>query len=111
MLHHCHRVPVRYQSLGTFRFKLRLGSKLHVVINTRELAKVVVRDQDEAFSNSDQTIAVLAATYGGQDIVFSNNSNWRKLRKIFVHEIMGNKNLEASGYFRKDEVRKTIKNV
>ncbi|KAI3686419.1 hypothetical protein L1987_80095 [Smallanthus sonchifolius] len=93
-------------------FKLKLGSKLHVVINTPELAKVVVRDQDKAFSNRDQSVAALAITYGGQDIVFSNNNhNWSKLRKLFVHELLSNKNLEASGYFRRDEVRKAIKNV
>ncbi|CAH1424306.1 unnamed protein product [Lactuca virosa] len=89
-----------------------LGSKLHVVISTPELAKVVVREQDEIFANRNSTIAALTITYGGQDIAFSdNNSDWRNLRKIFVHEVLSNKNLEASRYFRRDEVRKTIKNV
>ncbi|XP_071740975.1 cytochrome P450 76C1-like [Rutidosis leptorrhynchoides] len=93
-------------------FKFHLGSKLFVVINTPELAKVVVRDQDEVFSNRDVTIAGSVISYGGQDLVLSsNNSNWRNLRKIFVHELLSNKNLEASGSFRSDEVRKTIKNV
>ncbi|KAI3686418.1 hypothetical protein L1987_80094 [Smallanthus sonchifolius] len=93
-------------------FKFKLGSKLYVVINTPELAKVVVRDQDEAFSDRDQSVAALAISYGGQDIIFSkNNPNLRKLRKLFVHEIQSSKNLKASGSFRKDEVRKTIKNV
>ncbi|KAJ0585601.1 putative cytochrome P450 [Helianthus annuus] len=93
-------------------FKFKVGSKLHVVINTPELAKVVVRDQDEVFSNRDQPIAALSISYGGQDIIFSkNNANWRKLRKIFVHEIQSGMNLKASASFRRDEVRKTIKNV
>ncbi|CAI9290225.1 unnamed protein product [Lactuca saligna] len=93
-------------------FKFYLGSKLHVVISTPELAKVVVRDKDEIFANRNSTIAALTITYGGQDIAFSdNNSDWRNLRKIFVHEVLSNKNLEASSCFRRDEVRKTIKNV
>nr|XP_043614076.1 labd-13Z-ene-9,15,16-triol synthase, chloroplastic-like [Erigeron canadensis] len=93
-------------------FKIHLGSKLHVVINTPELAKEVVRDQDETFSNRDLTIAASIISYGGQDIVMSKyNSNWRKLRKIFVHEILSNKNLEACRSLRTDEVRKTIKHV
>ncbi|KAI3686414.1 hypothetical protein L1987_80090 [Smallanthus sonchifolius] len=93
-------------------FKFKMGSKLYVVINTPELAKVVVRDQDETFSNRDQTAAALVITNGGQDIAFSdNNPNWRKLRKIFIHEMLSKNNLEASGYFRRDEVRKTVKNV
>nr|XP_043612923.1 cytochrome P450 76C1-like [Erigeron canadensis] len=93
-------------------FKFHLGRKLHIVINTPELAKEVVRDQDEAFSNRDMTVAASVITYGGQDIVLSkNNSKWRNLRKIFVSELLSNKNLEACGSLRKDEVRKTIKDV
>ncbi|KAK9080529.1 hypothetical protein SSX86_000287 [Deinandra increscens subsp. villosa] len=93
-------------------FMFKLGSKPHVVINTPELAKAVVRDQDEVFSNRDQPIAALGISYGGKDISFSNNNpNWRKLRKIFVHEMLSNKNLKASSFFRRDEVRKTVKNV
>lgn len=93
-------------------FKLHLGSKLYVVINTPELAKVVVRGQDEVFSNRDLTVAGSVISYGGQDLVLSsNNSNWRNLRKIFVHELLSNKNLEECGSFRSDEVRKTIKHV
>ncbi|KAM0018791.1 putative cytochrome P450 [Helianthus debilis subsp. tardiflorus] len=93
-------------------FKLKLGSKLHVVINTPELAKEVVRDQDEAFSNRAQTIAASVITNGGQDIAFSdNNANWRKLRKISVHEMLSNKNIEAGSSVRRDEVRNAIKNV
>lgn len=86
-------------------FKIYLGSKLHIVINTPELAKVVVRDQDEVFSNRDNTVAAIALTYEGRD------SNWRILRKIFVHEVLNNKNLEACRCFRTNEVRKTINNI
>ncbi|KAJ0750009.1 putative cytochrome P450 [Helianthus annuus] len=93
-------------------FKFHLGSKLHVVINSLELAKEVVRDHDEIFANRNLTVAASVITYGGQDLVWSmNNSNWRKLRKIFVHEALSSKNLEACGSFRMDEVRKTIRNV
>ncbi|KAI3815889.1 hypothetical protein L1987_15572 [Smallanthus sonchifolius] len=64
---------------------------------------------------SSSSIASLAAsviTYGGQDLVWAmNNSSWRNLRKIFVHEALSSKNLEACSSFRSDEVRKTIKNV
>ncbi|KAJ9540764.1 hypothetical protein OSB04_027270 [Centaurea solstitialis] len=93
-------------------FKIWLGSKLYVVINTPELAKTVVRDQDETFANRSLTVAASVLTYGGQDIVWSNNnSSWRNLRKILVHEVLSNKNLEASRFLRRDEVRKTIKDV
>lgn len=93
-------------------FKLQVGSKLLVMVNTLDLAKEVVRDQDEIFANRKAPIAAATSTYGGQDIVWSNNNSyWRNLRKIFVHEVLSNKNLEACSSYRRDEVRKTIKNV
>ncbi|XP_071701143.1 cytochrome P450 76C1-like [Rutidosis leptorrhynchoides] len=93
-------------------FKFYVGTKLHVIINTPELAKVVVRDQDETFANHNLTIAASIITYGGQDIAWANNSShWRNLRKMFVHEVLSNKNLDACSPFRRNEVRKTIKNV
>ncbi|KAI3727513.1 hypothetical protein L6452_16129 [Arctium lappa] len=93
-------------------FKLQVGSKVHVVINTLDLAKTVVRDQDEIFANRKPSIAAATSTYGGQDIVWSNsNSYWRNLRKILVQEVLSNKSLEACQSYRRDEVRKTIKKV
>ncbi|GJX46226.1 cytochrome P450 76C1-like protein [Tanacetum coccineum] len=93
-------------------FKFYLGSKLHVVINNLELAKAVVQDQDETFANRNLTIASSVITYGGQDIVFSNNnSHSRNLRKILAHKVLSNTNLKACSSFRTDKVRKTIKNV
>lgn len=93
-------------------FKFYLGSKLWVIINTPELAKEVVRDQDDIFANRDLTVVASVNSYGGEDIIFSkNNSNWRNLRKIFVYQVLSNKNLEAPSALRRKEVRKTIKNV
>ncbi|KAL7595396.1 hypothetical protein Lser_V15G29258 [Lactuca serriola] len=71
-------------------FKFHLGSKLHVVINTPDLVKAVVREQDDIFANRNPSIAALAISYGG---------------------VLSNKNLEACRFFRRDEVRKTIKNI
>ncbi|GJT89157.1 cytochrome P450 [Tanacetum coccineum] len=93
-------------------FKIYLGSKLYIVISNPELAKVVFRDQDENFSNRNAVIATSIVSYGGQDIVWSdNNSKWRNLRKIFVQEVLSNKNLQECSSFRRNEVRKSIKNV
>ncbi|KAK9069204.1 hypothetical protein SSX86_013320 [Deinandra increscens subsp. villosa] len=93
-------------------FKLYLGSKLHVVVNSAELAKVVTGEQDESFANRDAHIAGLATSYNANDVAFApNNANRRKLRKILVHEVLSNTNLEASRFYRTREVRKTIKDV
>ncbi|KAI7751695.1 hypothetical protein M8C21_006985, partial [Ambrosia artemisiifolia] len=79
---------------------------------TPDLAKAVLHDQDEIVANHQQTVASTIITYGGQDILFSkNNSSLRHLQKTFVFEVLNNKNLEAYDSLRRDEVRKTIKNV
>ncbi|KAK1437513.1 hypothetical protein QVD17_03305 [Tagetes erecta] len=70
-------------------FKFYRGSKLHVVVNTPRVSKG-----------------------RGQDLFFSNyTTTWRNLRKIFVSEMLSNKNLKTYSSFRRDEVRKMIKNV
>ncbi|CAH1452740.1 unnamed protein product [Lactuca virosa] len=77
-------------------FKFHLGSELHVVINTLDLVKAVVREQNDIFANRNPSIAALTISYGGIYVVWSdNNSYWRNLRKIFAHKVLNNKNLEA----------------
>ncbi|KAI3468923.1 hypothetical protein Pfo_025586 [Paulownia fortunei] len=93
-------------------YKLRLGSKLCVVIGSPSLVKQVVRDEDPIFANRDVPIAALPISYGGIDIAFSpHNSDWRAMRKILVREMLSNSSLEALYGLRKDEVRKSIRHV
>ncbi|PWA42392.1 cytochrome P450 [Artemisia annua] len=93
-------------------FKVYLGSKLHIVVSSAELGKEMFRDQDENFSNRNAGIATSIISYGVQDLVWSdNNSTWRNLRKILVQEILNNKSLQETSFFRREEVRKTIKDI
>ncbi|KAK6158035.1 hypothetical protein DH2020_005349 [Rehmannia glutinosa] len=93
-------------------YKLRLGTKLCIVITSPALIKQVVRDHDPVFANHDPTIAGLVATGGGLDIVNSPyGPYWRHLRKLFVREMMSNNNLEASYFLRKNEVGKAVRKL
>lgn len=93
-------------------YKLRLGSKLTVVINSPSLVKQVVRDQDPIFADRDATVAVLSLSRGANDIAFSpQNSSWRLMRKVLVREMQSNRRLEASYELRKGEVRNAIRHV
>ncbi|KAL7150173.1 hypothetical protein ABFS83_05G092300 [Erythranthe nasuta] len=93
-------------------FKLNIGNKLCVVISSPSLVKEVVREKDGIFSHRDTPIAALIASYGGNDVVFSEpNSHWRARRKIFVQEMMSNKCLEESRVLRKDQVREALRQV
>ncbi|GKC88450.1 putative cytochrome P450, partial [Tanacetum coccineum] len=44
---------------------LQLGCKLHVVVNSVDLVKVVTRERDHTFANRTPPITVLEVTYGG----------------------------------------------
>ncbi|KAI3691677.1 hypothetical protein L6452_31479 [Arctium lappa] len=92
-------------------FSLRLGTKLHVVVNTMDLVKVVARDLDHTFSNRDAPLTALTITYGGLDVAFSSQKHWRDMRKILVSRVLSNANLDASRSFRTNGVRKTVKDV
>ncbi|KAI3828866.1 hypothetical protein L1987_02976 [Smallanthus sonchifolius] len=93
-------------------FSLRLGSKLHVVVNSIDLAKVVAREQDSTFANRGPPLTGLIITYGGMDLVWSNNNtHWRNVRKLLVSQVLSNTNLNSCQGFRTHEVRKTVKEV
>ena len=92
-------------------FSLRLGSKLHVVVNSVDLEKVVVRDLDQTFANRRPTLTALAISYGGQNIVWSNKMYWRNLRKLLGSQFLSSRNLNECQRFRKYEVRKMVTEV
>ncbi|KAI7754198.1 hypothetical protein M8C21_019723, partial [Ambrosia artemisiifolia] len=93
-------------------FSLRLGSKLHVVVNSLDLVKVVARDMDQTFANRCPPQTALAITYGGSDIAWSNNNSyWRNMRKLLVSQVLSNANLKDTQTFRTHEVRKTVSEV
>ncbi|KAL8263783.1 hypothetical protein R6Q59_021913 [Mikania micrantha] len=93
-------------------FSLQLGRKLHVVVNSIDLVKVVARDLDNSFANRSPPITGLTITYGGASILWSNNNTyWRNLRKLLVSQVLSNANLKASQSFRTNEVKKTVHDV
>ncbi|CAN1186066.1 Flavonoid 3'-monooxygenase [Linum perenne] len=92
-------------------YKLWLGCKMYVVIGSPSLAKQV-REQVVTFSDRDLLIASKIISYGGNDIAFSSYlPDWRKLRKVFVHELLSNARLEGSYVLRKKEVERAVKDV
>ncbi|MBA0636856.1 hypothetical protein Godav_005321 [Gossypium davidsonii] len=93
-------------------YKLSIGQKLFVLISCPTLAKEVVRDHDITFANRNPTIAALAFSFGGKDIAFTPyGPEWRMLRRIFVHEMQSNANLDAFYALRRNQVKKSIKDV
>ncbi|CAA7018612.1 unnamed protein product [Microthlaspi erraticum] len=87
-------------------FKLNLGSKLTVVVNSPSLAREILKDQDINFSNRDVPLTGRAATYGGLDIVWlPYGAEWRRVRKICVLKLLSRKTLDSFYELRRKEVR------
>ncbi|CAH8360222.1 unnamed protein product [Eruca vesicaria subsp. sativa] len=87
-------------------FKLKLGSKLTVVVNSPSLAREILKDQDINFSNRDVPLTGRAATYGGLDIVWlPYGAAWRMLRKVCVLKLLSRKTLDSFYELRRKEVR------
>ncbi|PKI59535.1 hypothetical protein CRG98_020063, partial [Punica granatum] len=109
---HLHREFAKLAEIYGPIYKLWLGNKLWVVISSPSLAKEISRDQDVVFANRDATIAASAVTFGGKDIAFADyGPYWRKMRKIFVREMMSSSSLDACYSLRKEEVKKCINNL
>ncbi|KAJ4905767.1 hypothetical protein Rs2_09425 [Raphanus sativus] len=88
-------------------FKLHLGSKLTVVVNTPSLAREILKEQDINFSNRDVPLTARAITYGGLDLVFlPYGAEWRMLRKVCVLKLLNRKTLDSLYGLRRKEIRK-----
>ncbi|KAJ0250252.1 hypothetical protein HA466_0144230 [Hirschfeldia incana] len=87
-------------------FKLNLGSKLTVVVNTPSLAREILKEQDINFSNRDVPLTARAITYGGLDLVWlPYSAEWRMLRKVCVLKLLNRKTLDSIYELRRKEIR------
>uniref|UniRef100_A0A7N0RDD7 Cytochrome P450 n=1 Tax=Kalanchoe fedtschenkoi TaxID=63787 RepID=A0A7N0RDD7_KALFE len=93
-------------------FKLWLGKKMYVVLSSPEAVKEVVRDKDTIFANRDAGAAAHVISYGKNDIAFKDyGPEWREMRKIFAHRMLGNAALDASFGLRRGVVERSVKEV
>ncbi|XP_010529496.1 PREDICTED: flavonoid 3',5'-hydroxylase-like, partial [Tarenaya hassleriana] len=93
------------QSYGPI-FKLRLGSKLAVVVSSPTLVREMFKDQDITFANHDVPLTARAATYGGIDILWMPyGPEWRTLRKVCVLKLLSRQTLDSFYELRRHEIR------
>ncbi|PRQ18078.1 putative cytochrome P450 [Rosa chinensis] len=86
-------------------YKLRLGTKLCIVVTSPSAARVVLKDLDVTFANRD----VGAALYGGSDIVCSSyGPELRMLRKVCVQNLFTKTKLDSVRELRGKQVRKSV---
>ncbi|BAT75923.1 hypothetical protein LR48_Vigan01g220600 [Vigna angularis] len=90
-------------------YKLRLGSKLAIVIASPAVAREIFKDHDTVFANRDVPAAGRVATYGGFDIAWTPyGAEWRMLRKVCTVNMLSNTTLDSVYDLRRNEVRKTV---
>lgn len=93
-------------------FKIQMGTKICICIESASLARQILKEDDAIFANHDPPAAALAWTYGGLDLLWRpNGPEWRNLRKIFVREMMSKTNFDASYGLRRREVREMVKEI
>ncbi|KAK9716442.1 hypothetical protein RND81_06G233700 [Saponaria officinalis] len=93
-------------------FKFHLGNRVCVAVNSPSHAKEVLKDQDLVFANRIPTVTLKLATFGELDIVTSDyGPGWRKLKKIFVGEMLSSANIDATYSRRKQQMMKTISKI
>ncbi|KAI5601673.1 hypothetical protein POPTR_001G118500v4 [Populus trichocarpa] len=89
--------------------KLRLGSKLGIIVSSPNLAREVLKDHDITFANRDVPDVARIAAYGGSDIAWSPyGPEWRMLRKVCVLKMLSNSTLDSVYELRRREVRNII---
>ncbi|GMJ10864.1 cytochrome P450, family 706, subfamily A, polypeptide 6 [Hibiscus trionum] len=93
-------------------FKLQLGVKTCIVINSPPIAKAVLKDHDAIFANRDIPAAAIAGMFGGVDIVWRpNGPDFIRLRKLLLRELMSKSRLDASYELRQRGVRQMMKDL
>ncbi|XP_004300714.1 PREDICTED: flavonoid 3'-monooxygenase-like [Fragaria vesca subsp. vesca] len=91
-------------------YKLRLGTRLCVVIASPSLAREVLKDQDATFANRGVNVAAGdVALYGGADIVYAPyGPEWRMMRKVCALKMLSNTALDSVQELRHKQVRKAV---
>lgn len=91
---------------------LKLGGIPVVVASSREAAEDVMRTNDAVLSSRPQTPTVKLLTKQGHDIVLAkNDEQWRQLRKICVHELLGTRRVQSFRPVREQEAMRLVQAV
>ncbi|GMH08844.1 hypothetical protein Nepgr_010684 [Nepenthes gracilis] len=92
---------------------LRLGQKVCVVVSSPSFAKEVLKDNNHTFANHDVPAAAKAGVYGGISMLWSPyGPEWRMLRKIAIHQLIGAAALDSTYYgVRRREVRRMMGHI
>ncbi|XP_060197156.1 cytochrome P450 98A2-like [Lycium barbarum] len=93
-------------------FSFYLGSQLNVVVNNAQLAKEVLKDNDQSLADRFRTKPLVNVSRNGSDLIWANyGHHYVKVRKLCNLELFTSKRLEALRPIREDEVTAMIQDI
>ncbi|XP_051123366.1 cytochrome P450 736A117-like [Andrographis paniculata] len=91
---------------------LQLGNKPVVVISSAEVAREATKNHDISFSDKPTLIATNKLFYGSKGLIFSpHGDQWRKLRSIFVNNLLHKKMIKSFKTFRDEETESLLQSL
>ena len=89
-----------------------LGSNLHVIVSSPELAKEVLKENDQQLADRNMSRSSARFTRDGNDLVWANyGPHYVKVRKVCTIELFTPKRLEALKPIREDEVTSMVQSI
>ncbi|ESR45613.1 hypothetical protein CICLE_v10003647mg, partial [Citrus x clementina] len=83
-----------------------------VVISSSELAKQVLKENDQQLSNRRRSRAALKFSRNGKDLIWADyGPNYVKVRKVSTLELLSSKKLKALRPIREDEVTAMVESI
>ncbi|PON93625.1 Cytochrome P450, E-class, group I [Trema orientale] len=88
------------------------GSNLNVVVSNSELAKEVLKDNDQKLANRHRTWPLAKISKDGMDLIWADyGPHYMKVRKICTLELFSSRSLEALRHIREEEVRSMVESI
>ncbi|KAJ4720441.1 Cytochrome P450 [Melia azedarach] len=110
--------PVRFRCFAEWAqiygpvISVWFGSKLNVIVCNSELAKEVLKENDQQLADRDRSRSATRLSRGGKDLIWANyGPHYVKVRKVSTLELLSAKKLEALRPIREDEVTAMVESI
>ncbi|KAL8172205.1 hypothetical protein V2J09_024009 [Rumex salicifolius] len=89
-----------------------IGSTLNVIVSNTELAREVLKENDQQLANRHRTRSAARFSRNGQDLIWADyGPHYVKVRKVCTLELFTPKRLESLRPIREDEVTAMIESI
>ncbi|KAG9138685.1 hypothetical protein Leryth_018573 [Lithospermum erythrorhizon] len=93
-------------------FSIYYGSQMNVIVSTTELAKEVLKENDQHLADRFRTRSSHSMSRGGMDLIWADyGPHYVKVRKLCNLELFSPKRLEAIRPMREDEYTALVENI